>query len=107
MFDIDFEASFDFCTQQSMLPIAARSYISMISDHYMSEDRFSLPYKYYELPQVEKPHTQFSSHAYFEMTGFWPEQLVEINQELTQIQVLFNVEELVALPLKIWQYFCS
>ena len=85
MFDIGFEASFDFFTQQSTLPIAARSYISMISNHYMSYDRFSRPYKFYELPQVENPHTQFSSHAYYEMTGFWPEQLAVLNQELTLI----------------------
>jgi hypothetical protein len=85
MFDINSEASFDFFSHQSMLPIAARAYNSMICDHYMSYDRFSRPYKFYELSQVENPHTQFSSHAYYEMTWFWLEQLVEINQELTLI----------------------
>ena len=85
MFDIDSEATSDFSTQQSMLAVAARAYISMISNHYMSYEKFSRPYKFYELPQVESPHTQFSSHAYYEMTGFWPEQLAEINQELTLI----------------------
>ena len=70
MFDIDFEASLDFCTQQSTLPVAARAYLSMISNHFMSYEKFSRPYKFYELPQVESPHTQFSSHGLHEMTGF-------------------------------------
>jgi len=36
----------------------------------------------YELPQVDGPQTQFSSHGYYELTWFWPEQLEEINREL-------------------------
>jgi hypothetical protein len=48
----------------------------------MSYDGFSRPYKMYELPQEDSLHTQFSSHGYFEMTRFWPEQLEETNQEL-------------------------
>jgi hypothetical protein len=82
MFEIDVQNLLYFGTQQSTLPVAARAYISMISDHYMSYDCFSHPYKMYELLQVDSPHTQFSSHGYHEMTGFWPEQLVEINREL-------------------------
>jgi hypothetical protein len=45
MFEIDAHNFFDFGTQQSTLPVAAGAYISMISDHYMSHDRFSRPYK--------------------------------------------------------------
>jgi hypothetical protein len=82
MSEYDLKTGLDSITQQSMLHVAARAYISMISDHFMSYDHFSRPCKLYELPQVDSPHTQFSSHGYFELTGFWPEQLKEINQEL-------------------------
>jgi hypothetical protein len=50
MSDIASEASFNVITQQSMLPIAVGAYISMISDHFMSYDRFFRPCKFYELP---------------------------------------------------------
>jgi hypothetical protein len=53
------------------------------SDHYVSYDKFSSPYKLYELPKVVSPHTQFSSHAYYELTRFWPEQVTGIIAELT------------------------
>jgi len=43
MFEIDVQNLFYFGTQQSTLPVAARAFISMISDHYMSYDCFSLP----------------------------------------------------------------
>jgi hypothetical protein len=49
----------------------------------MSYDKFSHPYKFYELPKVISPHTKFSSHAYYELTGFWPEQVTGIVAELT------------------------
>jgi hypothetical protein len=81
-----FEFGFDVMEifhEQSSLPIAARAYMFMISDHYMSYDRFSRPYKLYELPKVDDPQTQFSSHGYYEMTGFWPEQVDMISAELT------------------------
>jgi hypothetical protein len=43
-----FEFGFDVMEifhQQSSLPIAARAYMFMISDHYMLYDHFSRPYK--------------------------------------------------------------
>jgi hypothetical protein len=52
MFEMDFDNSFYFSTQQSMLPVAARAYSPMISDRFMSYDHFSCPFKFYQLPQV-------------------------------------------------------
>lgn len=71
-----------FNTQQSSLPISARAYQDMISRHYMSYDSFSRPYKFYDLPKVRNPAEQFSSHGFYELTGFWPEQVSEISREL-------------------------
>jgi hypothetical protein len=85
IFGIGFDAGLCFDTQQSALPMAARAYAQMISCHYMSYDCFSRPYKFYELPKVDSPHNQFSSHGYYELTGFWPEQVAEITRELTLI----------------------
>jgi hypothetical protein len=82
MSEYDLKTGLDSITQQSTLHVAARAYTSMLSNHFMSYDCFSWPYKFYELPQVDSPHTQFSSHGYYELTGFWPEQLEEINLEL-------------------------
>jgi hypothetical protein len=71
-----------FNTQQSSLPISARAYQDMISYHYMSYDSFSRPYKFYDLPKVRNPAEQFSSHGFYELTGFCPEQVSEISREL-------------------------
>jgi hypothetical protein len=57
----------------------------MISDHYMSYGQYSHSYKFYELPQVNSPHMQFSAHGYYEMKGFWPEQVDAIITEFTLI----------------------
>jgi hypothetical protein len=51
----------------------------------MSYDSFSRPYKFYESPKVDSHHIQFSSYGYYELTGFWLEQVVEITRELTLI----------------------
>jgi hypothetical protein len=53
MSEIDVDNCFDVGSQQSMVPVAARAYMSMLSNHFMSYDRFSQPYKFYELPQVD------------------------------------------------------
>jgi hypothetical protein len=79
MFEIDVDNCFDVGSQQSMVPIAARAYMSMLSDCFMSYNRFLQPYKFYELPLEDCPLTQFSSHVYHEMTGFCLEQLEVIN----------------------------
>jgi hypothetical protein len=71
MFEIDADNCFDVGSQPSTMPIAARAYMSMLSDCFMSYNRFLQPYKFYELPQVDCPHTQFS-HVCHEMTGCWP-----------------------------------
>jgi hypothetical protein len=71
-----------FNMQQSSLPISARAYQEMISYHHMSYDSFSRPYKFYDLPKVRNPAEQFSSHSFYELTGFWPEQVSEISREL-------------------------
>jgi hypothetical protein len=65
--------------------VAARSYHDMISDHYMSYDRFSRPFVNYELPKVVSPSEQFTKYMYYQMTGYWPEQVTDICQELTLI----------------------
>jgi hypothetical protein len=75
MFEMELDCEFDVFLQQSSLHMAVRSYMSMIQDHYMSYDQYSCPYKFYELPRVNFPHVQFSAHGYYEMAGFWPEQV--------------------------------
>ena len=74
-----------FYSEKANLHIAARSYTDMISEHYMSYDSFSHPYVNYELPKVVSPSEQFTKYMYYQMAGFWPEQVVEISRELTLI----------------------
>ena len=71
-----------FPDQATGSPVASRSYCNMISEHYMSYDRFSRPFVNYELPKVFTPSHQFSKYMYYMMTGFWPEQVQEICREL-------------------------
>jgi hypothetical protein len=80
MLNIGLDDAVYFNTQQSSLPIAARVYQEMISNHYMLYGCFSRPYKFYDLPKVRKPTAQFSSHGFYELTGFWPEQVSEISR---------------------------
>jgi hypothetical protein len=49
----------------------------------MSYDRFSCPYINFELPKVISPSHQFTKYMFYMMTGFWPEQVHQICQELT------------------------
>ena len=56
---------------------------NFFSDHFMSYNKFSRPYIFYEQPRVDDPINHFSSHIYYQFTGFWPEQLNEICRELT------------------------
>jgi hypothetical protein len=51
----------------------------------MSYDKISRPYVQYQLPKVITPDTQFTKYIYHQMTGFWPEQVQEICQELILI----------------------
>jgi hypothetical protein len=69
--------------QQSTVHVAARSYMDMISDHFISYNKFSRPFIFYEQPRVDDPSIQYSSNVYYQLTGFWPEQLQEIFRELT------------------------
>lgn len=85
MFEMELDCESDVFLQESSLHMAFRSYMSMIRDHYMSYDQYSRPYKFYELPRVNFPHVQFSAHGYYEMTGFWPEQVDAIVSEFTLI----------------------
>ncbi len=59
-----------FYTGNATLHIAARSYSDMVSEHYMSYDRFSCPYVNYELPKVFSPSQQFTKYMYYQMAGF-------------------------------------
>jgi hypothetical protein len=61
------------------------SNFQMLSNHYMSYDKFSRPYHHYELPAVDDPSTQFTSHRFHELSGFWPEQVHEICREMALI----------------------
>jgi hypothetical protein len=72
----------DVTMQQSTLHVAARSYMEMISNHFMSYNKFSRPYVFFEQPRVDDPTAHFSSHIYYQFTGFWPEQMEEICREL-------------------------
>lgn len=74
-----------FYTEKENLHVAARSYTDMITKHYMSYDRFSCLYVNYELPKVVSPSEQFTKYMYYQMVGFWSDQVVEISQELTLI----------------------
>jgi hypothetical protein len=69
--------------QRSTVHVAARSYMDMISDHFISYNKFSRPFIFYEQPRVDDPSIQYSSNVYYQLTGFWPEQLQEIFRELT------------------------
>ncbi len=57
----------DLSTQQSTIHLASRCFMDMISNHFMSFD---------------DPITQFSCAIYYQMTGFWPQQLDEIFHEM-------------------------
>jgi hypothetical protein len=59
MFEMELDCEFDVFLQQSSLHMTVRSYMSMISDHYMSYDQYSRPHKFYEVPR------KFSSRAVF------------------------------------------
>jgi hypothetical protein len=61
------------------------SNFQMLSNHYMSYNKFSKTYCQYELPSVEDPSTQLTSHRFYELSGFWPEQVHEICQEMALI----------------------
>jgi hypothetical protein len=50
----------------------------LLTNHYMSYDMWSRPYRFYELPCVDNIYEQFSSHRFYELTGFWPVQVQEI-----------------------------
>jgi hypothetical protein len=100
-----------FHTEKENLHVAARSYTDMISEHYMSYDRFSRPYVNYELPKVVSPSEQFTKYMYYQMAGFWPEQDVEISWELTLIPDVIRCrrsgctatkELAIFLPLRRW-----
>jgi hypothetical protein len=39
----------------------------------------------YDLPSVDNIYEQFSSHRFYELTGFWPVQVQEICQNLSLI----------------------
>jgi hypothetical protein len=74
-------------TQQSTIHLASRCYMDMISNHFMSYNKFSWQYIFYDYifydqPIIGDPTTQFSSAIYYQMTGFWPRQLDEICHEM-------------------------
>jgi hypothetical protein len=52
------------------LHVAACSHTDMISEYYMSYDRFSCPYVSYELPKVVSPSEQFTKFMYFQREAF-------------------------------------
>ncbi len=70
MLNLGLDDAVYFNTQQSSLPITARALQEMISYHYMSYDSFSCPHKFYDLPKERSPTDQFSSHNFYELTGF-------------------------------------
>jgi len=57
----------------------------LLTNHYMSYDMWSRPYRVYDLPSVDNIYEQFSSHRFYELTGFWPVQVQEICQNLSLI----------------------
>ncbi len=67
---------------QSNIHAACRCYMDMISHHFMSYNKFSRPYIFFDQPRVDDPTIHFSSSIYYQMTMFWPEQIEEICQEL-------------------------
>ena len=91
--------------QQTIVHAAARSYMQMISDHFMSYNKFSRPYIFYEQPRVDDPINHFSSHIYYQFTGFWPEQLNEICRELTLLPDRIRCRKLAVLHQSIWHFF--
>jgi len=72
----------DLSTQQSTIHFTSRCYSEMISNHFMSYNKFSRPYIFYDQPRIDDPTTQFTSAVYYQMTGFWPQQLEEICHEM-------------------------
>jgi len=50
----------------------------LLTNHYISYDMWSRPYHLYDLPCVDNIYEQFSSHRFYELTGFWPVQVQEI-----------------------------
>jgi hypothetical protein len=68
--------------QQSTVHIVCRSDMEMIRNHFMSYNKFSRPYIFFDQPRVDDPTIHFSSFIYCQFTGFWPEQIEEICQEL-------------------------
>jgi hypothetical protein len=73
-----------FFPQQSTIDIAAHSYNHLVTEH-LSYDKISCPFVQYQLPKVITPDTQFTKYIFHQMTGFWPEQVQEICQELILI----------------------
>lgn len=57
----------------------------MLLDHYMSYDKVSRSFINFELPPVQVPQQQFSKHVHYQLTGFWPEQVEEICDNLILI----------------------
>lgn len=49
MFELELDREFDVFLKQSLLPMAVRSYMLMMSDCSMSYDQYSHLYKFYEL----------------------------------------------------------
>ncbi len=72
--------SFDFLGLQHSRNIRGLvdSNYEMLSNHDMSYDKWRRLYHQYELPVVEDPSAQFTSLRFYELRGFWPEQLHEI-----------------------------
>lgn len=69
---------YDFDMQQSTLHVAARSYIQMMSDHFMSYIKFSRPYVFMN----SRDNSFFQSYL-LPVYWIWPEQLDGICRELT------------------------
>jgi hypothetical protein len=74
-----------FLPNLSYVNIAADCYMNIVSNHILSYDKVSRPYVTYDLPKVVTPTQQFTKYSFYLMTGFWPEQVSAISDELTLI----------------------
>ena len=72
------------CYRKSLNDMVTSNFV-LLTNHYMSYDMWSRPYRVYDLPSVDNIYEQFSSHRFYELTGFWPVQVQEICQNLSLI----------------------
>jgi len=78
--------------QQSTVSTACRSYMEMISDHFVLYNKFSRPYIFYNQPRIDDPAMHFSSTVYYQLSGFWLEQMEEICHEFVLLPEIIRCQ---------------